>query len=191
MRFCEIEFKYYADNIKLSDFVEFCNDRKPEGQILVSGYDYFYEKPNEDAFCRLRVGPDSNQLTFKRKLTSKNNFIRTEHNIDLESHITKDQITALCKEFGYMYNMTLFKNCFIYHYDWYTFVYYICYDENMKEIGRFVEIEMSEDHSWIDEQHAWNELIILEKTCRELGISPQCRVKKSLFELFKKELKDA
>ena len=183
----EIEFKYNAEAIPLSSFVELCASRQPENLILASGWDHFYENTkNPDAFCRLRVGPDSNQLTFKRKLADKNNFIRTEHNIDLERHVSLEQIANLVSEFGYKPNTKLFKNCFIYKFDKHIFVYYIVYDAGMKEVGRYVEIEMSEEHPWESEAQAMEALIELEKVFKPLGISPQSRIKRSLWEMYKK-----
>lgn len=184
----EIEFKYSAADISLTKFSEFCKTRKPLKFILASGYDYFYENLKDpDAFCRHRAGPDANQLTFKRKINSANNFVRTEHNLDLLPIMTNAQVEALCAEFGYKFNTTLFKNCFIYNYDFYTLVYYICYDVEMKELGRFVEIEMSEKHAWANEEETYNALLVMEKLCaKELGISAQARIKRSLWEMYKK-----
>lgn len=185
----EIEFKYRADDISLTAFKAFCASIKAIPKIInASGYDHFYSNTTDaDRFGRLRSGADMHQLTFKRKTTDKNNYIRTEHNIDLLPTVTKEQIEALFSEFGYNYNMSLFKTCFIYQYDWYTFVYYICYDSDMKELGRFFEIEMNESHSWSSQEEAWNQLQVMERLCRPLGVTPQSRVKRSLFELFKKE----
>ena len=128
----EIEFKYNAAEIALTAFTKFCQSHDPESFILASGWDYFYENTkNPDAFCRLRVGPDSNQLTFKRKLSDKNNFVRTEHNIDLAKSVSRPQIDALVSEFGYKPNTLLFKNCFIYQYARHIFVYYVVYNADM------------------------------------------------------------
>lgn len=182
----EIEFKYNADSISLVRFHEFCAEREPVKYLHASGFDYFYERVKEPgSFCRHRVGPDSNQLTFKRKLDDKNNYIRTEHNLDLGPAVTVPQVAALCSEFGYDPNFSLFKNCFIYCYDYYTLVYYICSDLDMKELGRFVEIEMREDHDWRNEQEAMDALLAMERFCKPLGITPQARVKRSLFEMFR------
>jgi adenylate cyclase class IV len=185
----EIEFKYRADNVGLEAFVKFCKDFNGlKGQFSASGYDHFYDNVKDSgAFGRLRVGPDSNQLTFKRKTENANNFVRTEHNIDLAPTTSREQIEAFYGEFGYVYNMSLFKSCFVYEYERHIFVYYVCYDTDMKETGRYIEVEMSEDYPWASESDAYEELTVLEKLMKPLGISPQSRVKKSLFELYRKE----
>lgn len=190
MKYKEIEFKYNAADIGLMDFTEFCKEHGEHKEVVASGYDDFYEKDGDaDSFCRLRSGADVHQLTFKRKTQDANNFVRTEHNIDLARSTTPAQIEALCAEFGYNYNTSIFKNCFVYKYDTYTFVYYVCYDTDMKELGRFIEVEMSEEYAWTNEAEAYNHLLVLEKLMRPLGISPQARVKRSLFELYRKDTK--
>lgn len=187
MKYMEVELKFNAEDISLTDFVSFCESRNPLKTVTASGWDHFYAKVGDlDSFCRLRSGPDCHQLTFKRKTTDKNNFTRVEHNIDLLPSVTKDQIEALLTEFGYEYNRSLFKNCFIYKYDVYTQVFYVVYDSGMKELGRYVEIEMSEEHQWGPGDECWNHLTVLEKLAKPLGISPQGRIKKSLFELYRK-----
>lgn len=186
MKYFELEFKYKADSIDLDKFREFCKSRTPVNYLHASGFDNFYENTKEaDSFCRHRVGPDINQLTFKRKTTDSNSYLRTEHNIGMQVEVTSDQITALCSEFGYKYSYSIFKTCFIYNFEYYTLVYYVCYDKKMKELGRFVEIEMREDYNWDSQQHAWDELVTLERLCKPLGITPQNRTKLNLYEMFK------
>lgn len=184
----EVEFKYSAENIPLTKFTEFCKNRKPKKELIISGYDYFYANPKEpDAFCRHRQSCETNQLTMKRKTADNNNYVRTEHNMDLMPFMKNDQVQALCAELGYAYDYTIFKNCFIFQYDLYTLVYYLCYDKDMKELGRFIEIEMSEHHEWTSSEETYNELIIMEKLCsKDLGISAQARIKRSLWEMYKK-----
>ena len=183
-QFLEIEYKYNAQDITLSRFKAFCLERAPKKYLEVSGYDYFYS-PTKDTgfFGRYRVGPDAKMLTVKRKTNDANNFIRGEINLQVSEDTEKDKIDAFFEFFEYTPSSSLFKSCFIYNYDYYTFVYYIVYNNDMKEIGRFIEIEMSEDHNW-GAGEAQNYLITLEKLCKPLGIFPQARVKRSLFEMF-------
>jgi adenylate cyclase class IV len=182
MKFLEIEFKYRADNVSLEDFQYICKD--PYKLVIASGYDYFYESDQTPgAFCRHRVGADMNQLTFKRKTASKNNYIRTEHNLNL-ADVKIDQVEALVAEFGYTKARSIFKSCFIYDFSDCIFVYYICYDEGMNELGRFIEIELAEDGRYASQKDAMKQLIKLETRLSPLGIKPKNRLRKSLFELF-------
>lgn len=188
MKSLEIETKYKADEIDLEKFHEFCKDRQPRNYLFASGYDHFYQsKTDPDAFCRHRTGPDIQQLTFKRKHTSDNNFVRTEHNLDLTPGVRSPVVGPMCAEFGYAYNTSIFKTCFIYYYEQYVLVYYVCFDPNMKELGRFVEIEMAEEHRWNSQEDAWKSLQVIEKLCKPLGLTAQGRVKRSLYEMFRKE----
>ena len=187
MKYTEIETKYRADEMSLTSFHTFCKERSPHKYIYCSGYDHFYAARSKDgAFCRHRQGPDINELTFKRKTEEANSFIRTEHNISLTKDMTQDQLSALCSEFGYEYNTSIFKTCFVYWFDWYVLSYYICYNNEMKESGRFFEIEAREDYKWASEEEAWDQIKVMERFCKTLGITPQNRMKTSLFELYKR-----
>ncbi len=182
----EIEFKYNA-TVSLSKFKEFCEAREPKKFLIISGYDHFYLNKNQpDSFYRHRVNTNENQLTFKKKTMDTDNFIREEHNIDLPLTVSEDKIKALCNINGYTYNMSLFKNCFIYNYDYYTFVFYIVYDLDLNELNRFIEIEIKEDYDWASEEEAMSALIGLERVCKEIGVTSKVRIIQSLFEMFRK-----
>ncbi len=183
MKFQEIETKYKADNLPLSDFQTFCKD--PSAVILASGFDYFYYNPSDPtSFGRYRKGADISQVTVKRKTVANNNYVRGEINVNLKPDTDINTVNALFEYLGYGYTTSLYKNCFIYKYPLYTFVYYICYNEDMKELGRYLEIELDEEHEWPSEEAAWKTLTDLEATLKPLGISPQSRVKRSLFEMY-------
>lgn len=185
----EVEFKYDASSISLESFHTFCKNREKSRFIIVSGYDRFFTKQGDHtSFFRHRRNLSENELTFKRKTVTENNYVRVEHNMTIGLDMTNDAVESLVKELQYHYDATIFKNCFIYNFEYYTLVYYVCYDENMTEKGRFVEIEMKEDHPWANESEAFHELTVLEKLCNGLGLSKSKRVNKSLYELFKKEV---
>lgn len=182
----EIEFKYIA-KASLLEFTKFCESIGKSTFLTISGTDHFYANPRDiHSFYRHRVNTNENQLTFKRKLNPIDNFIRDEYNIDLPNSVSKDKIEALCSIHGYVYNTSIFKNCFIYQFHNYTLVYYICYDDNLRELGRFIEIEMKEDFGWETEQIAYTELVKLETMFSNLGLSSEGRIMKSLFELYRK-----
>ena len=181
----EIEFKYNADCVALRTFQDFCRRLNPITEVMPAGYDHFYNKTGDEvSFCRHRVGALTNQLTFKRKLQDNNNSVRTEHNIDLSKEMSKQQIEAFLKEFGYKWCSTIYKNAFVYVYDKYSFCYYIVYTEGMEELGRFIEIEMSEEHPWESQEQAYKMLQELEKEVSVVGLFPSRRLKKSLYEMY-------
>ena len=181
----EIEFKYDASKIKLNDFIKFCQQKNPISYKIMFGYDSFYKSASSSSsFYRHRISNYDNQLTYKRKTVDGNSFVRKEINIDMKRKITEPVIADYCKELGYEFNMSLFKSSFVFEYETYTLVYYICYDTNMNELGRFIEIEMSEDYKWKNKEEAWGQLIVLEKLAKPLGLTTSARIKKSLFEMY-------
>lgn len=185
LAFTEVEFKYSADEIPLAAFQSFCEHMEPKLRVMPAGYDHFYDKVNDEvSFCRHRVAATTNQLTFKRKLQDNNNSVRIEHNVDLSESMSKEQIAAFLKEFGYEHSNTIYKNAFVYVYDRYSFCYYIVYNEGMEEMGRFIEIEMDEHYPWADERNAYVELQDLERKAASLGLNSSRRLKKSLYEMF-------
>jgi adenylate cyclase class IV len=185
MNYKEIELKFSAKGIKLENFHIFCKKRKPEKYFTVSGTDHFYASNNLDIFYRYRDGDDGSQLTYKIKTTKNNSFIRKEYNINLGFNVDPKEVEAYVNEIGFNYAGSIFKNCFIYNYDYYTAVYYIVYNQDMVELDRFIELEMKENYEWVNEQEAWTELLVLEKMFKPLGILPSNRVKESLFEMYR------
>lgn len=183
MKYMEIESKYNAQDLCLTDFSAFCESQGAQNHIIASGWDHFYSTPKVQGFARHRIGPNFNQLTYKRKTSGSNNFIREEDNIDLLVHTTRDQVQSFMNKLSYKHNKSIYKNCFIYKFPKHTLVYYVIYDESIHEIGRFIEIEMSEDHPWESEAQAWNSLVEIEKTCKPIGIVPQARMRRSLYEI--------
>lgn len=185
----EIEFKYNAKHLNLTHFKAFCEASHPRQFQIISGYDHFFSKHDDpDSFYRHRVNTNENQLTFKRKTVKDNSYVREEHNIDLPLNVSADKIRDLCNISSYKYNTSIFKNCFIYNYEYYTLVFYICYDKDLKELDRFLEIEMREDYDWSTEEEALSALKTIEKLCAHtLLIGPGNRINQSLFEMFRKE----
>lgn len=180
----EVEFKYKA-SVSIEEFKRFCVDKNPLDLLVIAGYDHFYSNlKDKDSFFRHRTSFKDNELTFKRKTALNNSFVRTEINIEIANG--SDSIAELCKEMGYEYNTSVFKSCLVYTHKNYVVSYYICYDSNMKELDRFIEIEVREDR-WDNEKEAWDELLVLEKVYKPLGISTSGRIKSSLFEMYRKE----
>lgn len=185
--FKEIEYKYAASGIPLTEFESVAKTSDCTGIVVASGYDHFYEDAkNKASFWRHRVGGDINQLTLKRKLIDANNYVRTEHNVNLAPDTSPEVIRGFLKEIGAKYNTSIFKNAFIYQFPKHIFVYYVVYDTQMKELGRFVEIEMSESYPWKSEAEAISEMQSLERSLKVLGITAQARLKRSLYEMFAK-----
>lgn len=184
----ELEFKFNAEDIPLTEFVSFAKHLNPLKSLYVCGYDHFYSsKESPNTFIRHRVGQDFNQLTVKRKLVENNNFLRDEINVSLARDVNEETANALAQAMGYEFNTTIFKTVFVYDYEKFTLAYYSVTNQDLKELGRFMEIEMSEDYAWETEEQAWELLKELEAGASHyLGIKPQGRIKKSLFEQFRR-----
>lgn len=179
----ELEFKYYADSIDMLDFMKLIGKLNPEWLIVSSYDDYFVNKKNE--FIRYRYHDDVGELTIKRKTLKTNNNNRIEINIPTAGK-SNSSIEPFINLLGFNKNFSIFKTCNIATFEKVIVVYYIVYDENMDEKHRFIEIEAKESYNWLSEQDAWSEIVKYEKLLKPLGLSSKNRLKKSLFEMFKK-----
>lgn len=185
----ELEYKYKADNIKLSSFQELVEKLGYERKKEASSFDYYYTLPNDlDMFQRYRES-DKPELTKKRKVKDSNNWERIEVDLPLDPElITKDIVERYVGLDGYIENFAIYKNCFIYWFDICNIVYYTVYDKEMKEVGRFVEIEVNKDKAKkLSTEDCLKALENLESELEVLGITYKNRMKKSLFELFRNE----
>lgn len=190
-KFKEIEFKYNADDLNLEKFIEANNALSKEyKRIDVSSWDVYYTKKNkDDRFIRLRKG-DTPELTFKLKI-AENIWEREEVDVDLKpKEDQEEKVTRFCEFVGWKWNFKIHKICVIFDYGDYNTVYYTVQDTNLKEIGRFMELEFNKDKvKEYGEDGAFEALKNLEKEVFEkTSISHRNRLKSSLFDMFKKEI---
>lgn len=184
--FLEIETKYAANAVTVSQFNTLITTWKPKQHLNVSGWDYYFMSTEDpDDFIRYRASPTKPQLTMKRKTKDGNNYVRIELNVPLGNDANLATITAFCELLGFKFNFQIWKTCWIYWFDKFNVVYYIVGDNNLTEQDRFMEIEMDEEHPWINSEEAWAILVEVEKRMTPLGVSPQARLKKSLYERFR------
>lgn len=184
--FKEIELKYKADNIKLTAFTTLMSELKYSSTIEVSSWDsYFVDKEGNPG--RFRNSSLKPEFTIKKKTNPLNNQNRYELNIPLATGIKEEIVDEAAKQFGFTKDFKIFKNCFIYFFEYVDIVFYLVYNEDMKEEGRFLEIEFLEDRlKEVGEDKAFEIIKEYEQKLAVLGLSPQNRLKKSLFEMFKK-----
>lgn len=185
MKFKEIEFKYNAKSIGLKAFRKTIEAFaiKPRWQEVASYDDYFVNDAGR--FVRYRYNNESGQVTTKEKTTDSNNQNRVEYNLNMGSN-NYETLQGFYESLGFKFNFKIYKVCHIAWLEKIDLVYYVVYDDELKELDRFIEIEALEDHNWASEQEAWDEIIKYEKLLEPLGITPQHRMKKSLFEMYKK-----
>ena len=193
----EFEYKYYANDIKLKEFVSLMEKMGFKKRLDASSWDTYYVKPDEKTeFQRFRHSSQP-EITKKRKVKSTNNWTRIELDLPLDKErVTEEIVAAYVGLDGYEKNFSIYKSCFIFWQDKVNYVYYIVYDENMKELSRFIEVEVNKNKipgllteedqktggfSGVEEvlNQAASEL-------KKLGLTPQNRLKKSLFELYVK-----
>lgn len=189
--FLEKEYKYNADSIVLSDFNSLMTKLKEKYDfkkyIQASSWDIYYVKENEkDEFLRFRNDGKTPELTKKRKTKTSNNWERIESDLPLDPNRVMEEIVSFHVGMdGYTESFRIFKTCFIFFYESVNYVWYSVYDKDMKEIGRFLELELNKD------KVTGTEVDILtlkdhENNLLELGITSQNRTKLSLFERYRK-----
>ena len=123
---------------------------------------------------------------------AKNNIIREEFNVRVDG-TPRETVVKFVSALGFKHNFTVAKSCFIYRMTDATLVYYTVADVtdgNLKNEDYFVEIEVSEDdiHN-MNEAQAWEVLVKYEKALESIGVNPQKRLRKSLFEMYRREIK--
>lgn len=189
----ELEYKYSADKIKLSDFVDFAKNLFPVKSVDVSSWDYYYtpRKKNSVQFMRYRAGTHP-ELTIKHKLSSNNNNNRIETDIPIDPSADAESTLAIINAYtdllGFSLNFKIYKYCRIFYFEKTTLVYYISFNEEMKEVGRYIEVEARKDYPFKNKEIAWKEVKDLEKKLSSLKITEKNRMKKSQFEINKKTL---
>lgn len=185
INFKEIEYKYEAKSIGLSDFDNFISSLNPLNIITVSSYDDYYKATsnNNVDFIRYRYNDYSKELTMKKKTTDVNNNNRVEINLKLDEE-NDSKIQTFIRYMGYDFKFKIYKTSRIYQFDNVIVAYYIVYSDNMTEVGRFIELEASEHYCFRDEEHAFSAINNFEKLLEPFGITYRNRLKKSLFEMF-------
>lgn len=200
VNFQELEYKYKADDIKFSAFEALMGTLRVKKRIDVSSWDYYFSPAHKEDFIRFRDSPNVPELTRKVKTVDGNNFSRVEVDLPLDRNkCSLDVVSKFMEVVGYSENFRIYKNCFIYWLDNVNYVYYTVFDKNLKEVGRFIEVEVnkervnflnSEANLFAGGLSAENTLKDAAKALECLGLTPQNRMKKSLFEIFNKgELK--
>jgi hypothetical protein len=182
----ECEYKYKADGIKLSDFEAIFLPLKPK-VLRVGGWDYYMVKENSpDEFQRYRES-EKPELTKKVKTKDSNNWKRIESDLALCRERTTFEMVAFHVGLdGYKFNFKIYKNCVIFFLEDINAVYYTTYDENMKENGRYIEIECNKDRVEALGDKVMDVLKEWEAKLSQIGITPQNRMKRSLFEIYRK-----
>lgn len=194
----EFESKYRVEPKVLMPF-KVLVEKMPTFQefVYAEGPDEYFVK-EEDQFIRYRKEAHKGagaraELTMKIKPPgAKNNIIREEFNVRVDG-TPRETIIKFVTALGFKHNFTVAKSCFIYRMKDATLVYYSVADitdGTIKNEDYFVEIEVSEEkiHT-MTEDEAWEILIKYEKALEDIGVNPQKRLRKSLYEMYRREVK--
>lgn len=203
----EFETKYRVEDHQLIQFKQIVESTPGEKDfIYVEGPDYYYLRPEwwfknmpqydpSGTFVRYRkpsYGLDNGkrQVTKKYKpKDAKNSIKRDERNIDV-AKTPEETILGDFENEGLTFNFSIVKNCHIYNFEDATLVFYTVYDTTdgkPKKTDSFMEIEVNEEKiKHMTEQEAWDVITKYEKILEPLGISAKNRLRRSLFEMYKR-----
>lgn len=179
------QFADFADTLKEKD-----KDRLTE--LLASTIGLF---PPFMRYRRPSHGLDNNrqELTTKYQQEGvKNNVQREEKNIRVDN-TAEDTVKSFVKDIGYKLNFSIWKTCHIYNFTDATLVFYSVYDTTngkASKMDNFVEIEVSEELvETMTEEQAWAVITKYEAAIEAIGISAKNRLRKSLFQMYRREVK--
>lgn len=179
---------------KLAAFGESLSEKNKEAfkQVLADTIDQFppfmrYRRPSHG------LDGDRKELTTKYKQSgSKNNIQREEKNIRVDK-VDEETIMKFVSDLGYKLNFSIWKACHIYNLDDATIVWYQVHDTTTGKVSKvdyFVEIEVDEESiSTKTEKEAWAIIEKYETILASVGLSARSRLRKSLFEMYKKDVK--
>lgn len=199
LEFHEFEVKFRIEEGRLNDWKQIMRDYKKQNPseykdfVYVDSDDIYYTKESNNSdidyeFIRYRFSDSEKraELTTKRKLKDFNNIIRKEQNVRVDQNSSKTIHEFVTNGLGYQYNFTIVKYVQIYIFKDATLPWYTVVDEDGKR-DTFVEIEVDEQllHK-ITEEEAWAIVHKYEKILEPLGITSKNRLRKSLFEMYKK-----
>lgn len=191
-RFTEFETKYKIDGSKLFEFKAIADKLEGlESFIYVEGPDTYWTK-GEDFF---RYRKATHDITGKAWLTMKkkpegasNNKKRKETNWRVDE-TPFAEIEEGIKLLGFEYNFKIYKICHIYKFQDATLVFYTVKDEK-EDMTHFIEIEVDEHTiSNLTEEQADGVIKKYETVLAPMGITYRNRIKRSLFEMYRKENK--
>lgn len=193
-KFTEFEVKYRVEPSLLMRFKSIVSSIPDVTDFkYAEGSDYYLV--NETGFWRYRTedwnSDGRRELTKKIKPDgAKNNISRTEYNLRLDPGTDRSVIFESLKHDGYKFSFSIFKGAHIYFTKDATIVFYTVTDTTPGtpyNEASFLEIEVDEElMKGINEDEAWSIINKYEKVLEPLGLTPQKRLKKSLFDIYKR-----
>lgn len=186
----EFETKYRVEGDLQFKFKSIVSELDFKQFVYAEGPDYYYTKP-DGSFLRYRKATTEKraEVTMKEKPDgASNNVLRKEVNWRVD-YTDKETIKEGAIMMGYTFNFSIWKSCHIYVMkDGTTLVFYTVRDENNKT-DHFVEIELDEKNIHkMTEDEAYAKIKKYEEILEPLGINYKKRLKKSLYEMYVKDI---
>ena len=195
-KYTEFESKYRTEIEMLPIFKKIARSIPNYKYLKVRGPDFFYVK-DEGSFGRYRKSDieDENgeffaQWTIKEKQKdAKNNINRFESNWTVTG-TPSEEIHAGALKMGFKYVGKIIKKCFIFSYDDATIVFYSVTGNDSDKESHYLEIEVREDTiDQLTEEEAWGVIEKYEALLEETGINARKRLKLSLFDMYREDVK--
>lgn len=194
----EFETKYKVETHDLFEFKRIVGSLSGLNKYLyIEGPDLYFVN-SEGSFARYRkpshgLDDGRSEVTWKIKPKgAKNNIIRTEYNWKVTG-TPEDTIKESLLANGFHFNFSVTKHCHIYNFSDATLVFYSVYDTTdgkPSKVDSYCEIEVLEENIHnLMEKEAWTIIEKYEKILEPIGISPQKRMRRSLFEIYLRETK--
>lgn len=208
--FKEVEFKYNAKDITREQFNSLVPrlgfikkklrlNHSPEEESSSVDHYFTFPDPSKSSkkrrFMRWREsysnsGSKTWELTSKAKLQENGNIVRDEVNIQLNaSSMNFSKAEEFSFHHGCVHDFSIKKDVQVFWIGKVVLSHYTTFTENNKKLHSFLEIEANESYPWGSVDEALEEIVKWEKMLSPLGITPQNRIKRSLFEFYSGKIK--
>lgn len=195
-QFTEFETKYEVEFSVLSVFKKIAKSI-PDCQwfLYTEGPDTYFSLPDGTP-GRYRVtefpkeAVQFAQWTVKTKPEGAKNSIKRREPNWLVRGTTAEEIEQGALDMGFKYNFKIWKMCHIYKFADATIVFYTVIEDGKTSEQHLIEIEVDEEtiHTLTEEQ-AWEIIRKYEKILAPTGVNPQKRLRRSLYDMYRKDLK--
>jgi len=194
-RFTEFETKYSSDISQLSQFKSIVEALPGLIEFTYAEGPDTYLTKSDGSFGRYRVAKYPHdtkyaQWTLKFKPTgARNNISRLEYNWRVDGTPAQEILDG-AEAMGFSFNFKISKQCHIYRFEDATLVFYSVREDGAVKEDYFMEVEITEEtvHELTEEQ-AWGVIRKYEKILEPVGVNAQKRMRRSLFEMYKRDIK--
>lgn len=181
----EIEYKYEADHIDWTQFVDFVKSLNPARELKVAGPDHYYV--NDDYVIRHRYNAKLNELTVKTRKHKRITTVRGEINLTLPNKLNPKLVNLFLNAIGFKKEFEVNKSCHIFWFDGpheskvSVVIYDVSLDGSLNK-DRYIEIEVEDAETIKD---AKDELKRWGKILKDgVMLMDSKRINESLYEIY-------